>query len=64
MLSKLDSESQSEENSDDLTSEIASYTIEIQHTNYVINSDLEVKNTTPNASKLTGDLRTNFAIVL
>ena len=64
MLSKLDSESQSEENSDDLTSEIASYSIQIQHDNYTINSDLEVENTTSNSSNLKDDLRTNFAIVL
>lgn len=63
-LSKLDSERQSEENSDDLTSEIASYSIQIQHDNYTINSDLEVENTTSNSSNLKGDLRTNFAIVL
>ena len=63
-LSSFHSEHQSEENSDDLTSEIASYSIQMQHDNFLLNSDLEVKNTSQNSSKLTGSLRSNFVIVL
>ncbi len=63
-LSAFNSETQSEENSDDLTTEITSYKIEFQHDNYFINSDLEVENISENTSELTGNSRSNFMIVL
>jgi len=63
-LSRFHSEPQSEENSDDLTTEITSYEIEFQHNNFFINSDLEVEKLYDTTSKLTGSSRTNFVIVL
>lgn len=63
-LSSFHSEHQSEENSDDLTTEITSYNIKFQHDNFFINSDLEVEKTSDTTSKLTGSSRTNFVIVL
>ncbi len=63
-LSSFNIQHQSEENCDDLTTEIASYNIEFQHDNYFLNSDLAVENTTLDSSKLTGKLLTNFVIVL
>lgn len=63
-LSRFHSEPQSEENSDDLTTEITSYSIEFQHNNFFIHSDLEVEKLYDTTSKLTGNSRTNFVIVL
>lgn len=63
-LSSFNIQHQSEENCDDLTTEIATYNIKFQHVNYFLNSDLAVENTTQDSSKLTGKLRTNFVIVL
>ena len=50
-LSSFHSEHQSEENSDDLTTEITSYNIKFQHDNFFINSDLEVEKTSDTTSK-------------
>jgi hypothetical protein len=63
-LSSFNSETQSEENSDDLTSEISNYKVDIQHDNLFLTSDLDVTNSTPNSSQLSGNSRTNFFIVL
>lgn len=63
-LSAFNSETQSEENSDDLTSEIANYKINIQHDNLFLTSDLDVTNSNTNSSQLTGNSRTNFFIAL
>ena len=63
-IAAFDTETQSEENSDDLTSEISNYKINIQHNNLFLTSDLDVVNHTNNTSQLTGNLRTNFFIAL
>ena len=63
-LSAFNSETQSEENSDDLTSEISNYNIDIQHDDLFLTTDLDVSNTTNNSSQLTGNSRTNFFIAL
>ena len=63
-LSSFNSETQSEENSDDLTSEIANYRVDIQHDNLFLTTDLNVTNSETNSSLLTGNSRTNFFIVL
>ena len=57
-------EPQSEENSDDLTSEISNYKVAIQHDNLFLTTDLDVSNSTNNFSQLTGNSRTNFFIAL
>lgn len=63
-LSRFHSEHQSEENSEDLTTEISSYNIEIQHDNFFVSSDLEIEKKSETTSKLTGSSRNNFVIVL
>lgn len=63
-LSRFHSEHQSEENSDDLTSEITTYKIEFHHERFFIHSDLEVEKTSDTFSNLTGSPRNNFVIVL
>lgn len=63
-LSAFNSETQSEENSDDLTSEISNYKVDIQHDNLFLTTDLDVENSSNNTSQLTGNSRTNFFIVL
>ncbi len=63
-LSSFNSETQSEENSDDLTSEISNYNIDIQHDDLFLTTDLNVTNSTNNSSQLTGNSRTNFFIAL
>ncbi|WP_091307091.1 gluzincin family metallopeptidase [Flavobacterium terrigena] len=63
-LSAFNSETQSEENSDDLTTEIANYKIDIQHDNLILTTDLDVINSNSNSSQLTGNSRTNFFIAL
>ena len=63
-LSSFNSETQSEENSDDLTSEIANYRVDIQHDNLFLTTDLNITNSNTNSSQLTGNSRTNFFIVL
>lgn len=63
-LAAFDSETQSEENSDDLTSEISNYNVAIQHDNLYLTTDLDVANSTSNSSQLTGNSRTNFFIAL
>ena len=63
-LARFNVENQSEENCDDLSTEITTYNIEFQHNNFVINSDLEVEKTSDITSKLTGSFRNNFVIVL
>jgi len=63
-LSRFHSEHQSEENSEDLTTEISSYNIELQHDNFFVSSDLEIEKKSETTSKLTGSSRNNFVIVL
>ena len=63
-LSAFNSETQSEENSDDLTSEISNYQVDIQHDNLFLTTDLDVTNATNSTSQLTGNSRTNFFIAL
>lgn len=63
-LATFNSETQSEENSDDLTSEIATYKVDLQHDNLFLTTDLDVINSNTNSSQLKGDSRTNFFIVL
>ena len=61
-LGAFNSDTQSEENSDDLTSEISNYKINIQHDNLFLTSDLDVINANANTSQLTGNSRNNFFI--
>jgi hypothetical protein len=63
-LSAFNSESQSEENSDDLTSEISNYTINFQHDNLFLTSDLDVINSNNFITQLSGKSRNNFFIAL
>ena len=63
-LASLHAETQSEENSDDLTSEISNYKIDIQHDNLFLTTDLNVSNSTSNSSQLNGNSRSNFFIAL
>lgn len=63
-LSAFNSETQSEENSDDLTSEIANYKIDMEYNNLFLTTDLDVIHSTNTTSQLTGNSRTNFFIVL
>lgn len=63
-LSRFHSEHQSEENSEDLTTEISSYNIELQHDNFFVNSDLEIEKKSETTSRLSGSSRNNFVIVL
>ncbi|MES2863148.1 MAG: aminopeptidase [Bacteroidota bacterium] len=63
-LAAFNSETQSEENSDDLTSEIANYKVDIQHDNLYLTTDLDVTNSINNSSQLSGNSRTNFFIAL
>ena len=63
-ISAFNSETQSEENSDDLTSEISNYKVDIQYDNLFLTTDLDITNSTNNSSQLTGNSRSNFFIVL
>lgn len=63
-LAAFDSETQSEENSDDLTTEISNYTIDIQHDNLFLTTDLDVIQSNQTSSQLSGNSRSNFFIVL
>jgi len=63
-LASFHSEPQSEENSDDLSSEISNYSIDIQHDNLFLTSDLDLEVSTENFSRLKGNSRNNFFIVL
>lgn len=63
-LSAFDTDTQSEENSDDLTSEISNYQIYFQHDNLFLTTDLNVTNSTNSTSQLTGNSRSNFFIAL
>ena len=63
-LSAFDTDTQSEENSDDLTSEISNYQIDFQHDNLFLTTDLNVTNSTNSTSQLTGNSRSNFFIAL
>ncbi|WP_329806371.1 gluzincin family metallopeptidase [Flavobacterium facile] len=63
-ISPFDTETQSEENSDDLTSEISNYKLDIQHDNLFLTTDLDVAFSTSNSSQLIGNSRTNFFIAL
>ena len=63
-ISTFNSETQSEENSDDLTSEISDYKVAIQHDNLFLTTDLDVTNSTNNSSQLSGNFRSNFFIAL
>ena len=63
-LAAFHSENQSEENSDDLTSEISNYKIDFQHEHLILTTDLNVSTLNPISSQLTGNSRNNFFIVL
>lgn len=63
-LAAFDTETQSEENSDDLTSEISNYKINLQHDNLYVTTDLNVINTNSSISVLSGNARSNFFIAL
>lgn len=63
-IASFNIEPQSEENSDDLTSEISNYEIEFKHDNLFLTSDLNVSESSTNSSKLEGYSRNNFFIVL
>lgn len=63
-LSAFNTATQSEENSDDLTSEISNYNIKIQHNNFYLSTDLDVIASNQNGSELSGNSRNNFFIVL
>ncbi|SEP65670.1 M1 family aminopeptidase [Flavobacterium urocaniciphilum] len=63
-LASFYSGSQSEENSDDLTSEISNYNIDIQHDNLILTTDLDVEVSNENFSRIKGNGRNNFFIAL
>lgn len=63
-LSDFNAEPQSEENSDDLTSEISNYHINFQHNNFILTTDLDALHSNTNSSELIGKSRNNFFIVL
>jgi hypothetical protein len=63
-ISAFDTETQSEENSDDLTSEFSNYKLDIQHDNLFLTTDLDVAFSTSTSSQLIGNSRTNFFIAL